>query len=237
MTRHQKGYMTIGEVVETLKVEYPELSISKVRYLADEGLISPSRTSGGYRRFMPEDVDRLEIVLKLQKEKYLPLSLIREKLRSVDMGEPVPELKKTTKSRKRENLTLPLEKTELVSTKEVTKASGLSESEVGQLKTFGLVEPQQTDKGEAFTNSDIRLMSIVKELRKFGIQPRHLKFYESTAEREASLFQQILLPYTKKQSKEAEKRLNIALAELIKQFQELKSLLLKKSLRYYFRSH
>ncbi len=86
----KKGYLSIGAVVDSLKKEYPDLSISKVRYLEDEGLLSPKRSKGGYRRFTEADIEALSMILRLQKEQYLPLKVIREKVRELAKGRLSP---------------------------------------------------------------------------------------------------------------------------------------------------
>ncbi len=112
MTKKDPGdSLNIGQVVERLKSAFPSVSISKLRYLEEEGLIKPYRSPGSYRKYSEDDVSRLEVILRLQQEHFLPLNVIRSKLRTLDTGGEVPELKSLSKPKKTVNLALPLEET------------------------------------------------------------------------------------------------------------------------------
>lgn len=237
MTKKDPGdSLNIGQVVERLKSAFPSVSISKLRYLEEEGLIKPYRSPGSYRKYSEDDVSRLEVILRLQQEHFLPLNVIRSKLRTLDTGGEVPELKSLSKPKKTVNLALPLEETELLSTKEVMKTTGLTPSELQELEEFGIIRPKETEKGNAFTSLDTKIAASAKELKNFGIEARHLKAHASFADREALMLQQILLPVSKHKDQESQKKAAIALSELLRLFKELQSLFLKKSLRNYFKN-
>lgn len=226
-----KKYLTIGEVVNLLRPEFSDLSISKIRFLEDEGLIKPFRTSGGYRKFSQEDIDRLRFILKLQKEKYLPLNVIRQTLRNLDAG----EVKSTNLFQPPEG-PMPQEIPKRISVEHAPQATGLSPDEIHELETFDLIRPRESTEGKIYDATDIEIMHLSRELSQFGIQPRHLKMYQNFAEREAIFFEQILLPTLKQKNPEGRKKVTQALAELVKHSRQFKHLMLKSSLQNYFRN-
>lgn len=224
-----RGYMTIGEVVEALSDTYPDLTVSKVRFLEEEGLVTPSRTAGGYRKFMPADVHRLELVLKLQKEHFLPLSVIREKLRDVDRGKVPAELKGAPAAI--EEVALPLEDMEPVPIARASDELGLPEEFIRELVDYGLVLPTKGGEGLELHASDVEIAHACWALRPWGIEPRHLKMFESFAEREAGLFGQVLMPAARHRTPEARQRVVESLEEMTEAVEDLKGLLLRRTLR------
>ncbi|MBN1192116.1 MAG: MerR family transcriptional regulator, partial [Coriobacteriia bacterium] len=132
-----RDYLTIGEVVEKLSAEHPDLSISKVRFLEDERLISPERTAGGYRKYRQADVHRLELILALQRDNFMPLAVIREKLEDLDKGKLPPELKPAMG--RAEAMSLPLDDAETVPLDRVPDVLGLPSAFVEELASFGIV--------------------------------------------------------------------------------------------------
>ncbi|MDI6688988.1 MAG: MerR family transcriptional regulator [Actinomycetota bacterium] len=229
MAKRERNYMTIGEVVSRLKDKFPGLSISKVRYLEEEGLIKPERTKGGYRKFSEENIKRLETILRLQKKKFLPLDVIRERLRLLDKGESLPEFEEVPLTE-----CYPFPEETQVSLEDVSQLAGLSTDEIKDLESFGIVKPKQTEEGRIFSSLDVNIMRIARSLSRYGIEPRHLRMYENFAEREASFFQQILLPTLKQKSPEGRERTIERLSELVKLSEEFKRLVLQKTLRCYF---
>jgi DNA-binding transcriptional MerR regulator len=219
--------MTIGEVVRQLKVKYPDLTISKVRYFEDEQLIKPGRTKGGYRKFTPKDVSRLELALRLQKEKYYPIHVIRQKLNAIDRGEEVEELASSGSAPEAVEVSV----AEPLSADKAIAMSGLSPEHVAQLENYGLIKSVKRGDGRVYLQSDVQLMTIAKELSQYGIEPRHLRMYANLAEREATLFQQILMPVSKQRQKESRRRAAEVMNHLCNLSDQLKSILLKRSLK------
>ena len=144
--RRVRDYMTIGEVVEKLLPAHPDLTISKVRFLEDERLISPERTPGGYRKYRPADVQRLELVLRLQKDHFMPLAVIREKLDDLDRGKMPPELRPAVEQS--EAMTLPLDDAETVPLDRVPDMLGLPTAFIRELASFGIVTSVTGEQGD-----------------------------------------------------------------------------------------
>ncbi len=228
MPAKTRDYMTIGEVVETLSKTHPDVTISKIRFLEEEGLINPERTAGGYRKFMPSDLSRIELVLRLQKDHFLPLAVIREKLRDLEKGKVPADLRPV--AAKAEAVALPFEEAETVPMEKAPAALGLPLSFLKDLVEYGLVVPVKGDAGEELSRADAHIAHAACDLRRYGVEPRHLRMYETLAEREASLFPQILLPAFRQRTPEARTKLAETLAELTNVTGDLKRHLLERAL-------
>lgn len=227
--------MTITQTVEILSREFPDIASSKVRYLEREGLIRPKRSKGGYRRFTTEDIKRLRLILRLQKERFLPLQVIKAKLGSLDRGEititslfeePVEsaELRET------------LQSIEPLLVSEAAKKTGLTLEQIQILEDFDILSSIDTDQGKAFDQLDVQIMQVARSFFKYGIEPRHLRMYENFVDRETSFFEQILLPILKQHGADPKKKTVEILSNLIRLSSELRHLLLQRSLRKYLRS-
>ncbi len=229
MTAAKREYKTIGEVVEALSAIYPDLSISKVRFLEEEGLIAPDRTAGGYRKFSDVDVARVELVLRLQREHFLPLAVIRERLRDFDKGRMPSELKDAAPAARAESVALPFEDTQMVRVDDAPNVLGLPVSFLKELSEFGLIEPVAGEDGEELTRGDVGVAHTCWDLRRFGVEPRHLRMYVNFAEREAAFFSQILTPAFRHRTPETRQKLVDALSELTGLMDELKRQLLRRA--------
>lgn len=175
--------ITIGEAVTRLKNEFSDLSISKVRYLEERGLIDFKRSKGGYRKFDDESLARLGEILRLQKEHYYPLDVIKEKMkhwRGDEVG-AVEHDGEADDSRPREFVA-------------AVAALGLSGEEARGLESFGLIRPVEKNGGRYLTATDINIAKTYLELAKFGIEPRHLRQFVGAADRQAVLYQQVVTP-------------------------------------------
>jgi DNA-binding transcriptional MerR regulator len=184
--------MSIGTVLNVLRDEFPEVTISKIRFLESEGLVEPRRTPSGYRKFSTDDVERLGYVLRMQRDHYLPLKVIREHLDAMERGEAVP-LPAVGRQRDGEPL---LETSEgptvaRIGREELISAAGIGEQQLEEWESYGLVVPMPdgTYDAEAAT-----VASLVVELGRFGIEPRHLRAMKGAAEREAGLVDQVVAP-------------------------------------------
>lgn len=238
MSRTAKVFMTIGEVLKSLREEFPEVSISKIRFLESEGLIEPERTASGYRKFGDRDLARLRYILRLQRDHFMPLKVIRKRLEHFDPSEPHPagiggngpaEAPSPPRLQPEEE-DLPLATAGLSLTfDELVSASGLSADEVQELEAYGLIDSHSAGDGVRYDEDDLMIAKIARDFGKYGIEPRHMKMYRNFAERESGLFEQIVLP----RSAAAEGRRQVAqsVIELAKLSKRLKQLLLKASLR------
>lgn len=210
------GYLTIGKVVKKLQQQYPELSVSKVRYLEDEGLITPSRTPGGYRLYSQHDIHQLETILYLQKNRFLPLSVIKEELEKGDdhlealRQEPgtsgpaaVDSTQPPATGTTARLVTSDLDSEEITSKfhpiNRMPELLGVSVSFVRELSEAGVINTRTSPHGRLLVDGhDFSLIRTCEELRRFGIGPKNLRQYVQAANRESGMFEQALVVYGKK---------------------------------------
>ncbi|KUN85457.1 MerR family transcriptional regulator [Streptomyces griseoruber] len=186
------GPMSIGTVLNALRDEFPEVTISKIRFLEAEGLIEPQRTPSGYRKFSAQDVERLGHVLRMQRDHYLPLKVIREHLDAMERGEAVP-LPTVGRQRDGEALPEPVEgpTAARIGRAELLAAAGIDESALVEWESYGLLVPLENGVYDAEAAT---VASLVAELGRFGIEPRHLRVMKAAADREAGLVDQVVAP-------------------------------------------
>ncbi|MDX2605920.1 MerR family transcriptional regulator [Streptomyces caniscabiei] len=192
------GLMSIGTVLNALREEFPEVTISKIRFLESEGLIEPQRTPSGYRKFSAEDVERLGHVLRMQRDHYLPLKVIREHLEALERGEDVrlPSVGRQRDVGDGERLSglfgEPEEPTAArIGRGELMAGAGIDEEQLAEWESYGLVAalPDGSYDAEVLT-----VATLVVELGRFGIEPRHLRVMRAAADREAGLVDQVVAP-------------------------------------------
>lgn len=245
------GYMTIGKVVKRLQAQYPDLSVSKVRYLEDEGLLNPSRTPGGYRLYSMHDVRRLETVLYLQKNRFMPLQVIKEELAKgesillrehaeapeaaigavLDADGPIPRSAMDEVQEAEE-----LEQFHPIS--HMPELLGVSVSFVRELSEVGVVRIRTSPRGRDMVDGhDIPLIRTCEELRRFGIAPKNLRQYVQAANRESGMLRQALTVFgtnasggASPQSDEQRERYEQALARMIALTNALRDGLIRRSL-------
>ncbi|MFJ9909122.1 MerR family transcriptional regulator [Streptomyces sp. NPDC101152] len=186
------GLMSIGTVLSVLRDEFPEVTISKIRFLESEGLVEPQRTPSGYRKFTPGDVERLGHVLRMQRDHYLPLKVIREHLDAMERGEALP-LPAVGRQRDGETVLEPLEgpTAARIGRAELLAAVGIGEQELAEWESYGLLAPLPDG---AYDAEAVTVASLVLELGRFGIEPRHLRAMKAAADREAGLVDQVVAP-------------------------------------------
>lgn len=230
--------MTIGKLIETLKEEFPDISVSKIRFLESEGLIEPDRTASGYRKFSEGDLARLRYILRLQRDHFMPLRVIRERLERMDLEDVVSEepsgngsrhAPPPSSDREEEELSAP-DSSKRFNLEELSEASGLNVDRLVELEEYGLVDPHRSGDEVFYDLDDLAVAKIAKDLSKYGIEPRHLKMYRHFIDRESGLFEQIVAPRTHG----AEARQSVqSLRELARLSRRLKQVLLRMSLRGY----
>jgi DNA-binding transcriptional MerR regulator len=229
-----RDYLSIGEVLDTLRDDFPDISISKIRFLEAEGLISPERTESGYRKFYDRDLARLRYILSLQRDHFLPLKVIRERLEQADSNGgalPVPDEPRPARSAKT-RATAPPAAAEMaavqLSRAELCKAAGLSEEQLSSLEDFGLLEPSE---GGSYDENDLLVARSARKFFDYGVEARHLRMYRQFAEREANFFEQIVAPGTRRRDPNAQTEASKAVRELAALSRQIKEAALRSSLR------
>jgi DNA-binding transcriptional MerR regulator len=214
-------YLTIGVVCRRLRDEFPDISISKIRYLEDQGLLQPRRTRGGYRLFSEEDVGRLSTILRLQRDEFLPLRVIREELSA-------PGTKERAKRRRPAGLTGREEELDL---DELCERAGISRDLARELEDFGLLAPSGTGGDKRYPESDVEIALACAQLERFGISPRHLRTFRTAADRETTLLEQLIAPALRSRNPERRAAGMQDLQRLAELSQELSQLLFWRDLR------
>jgi DNA-binding transcriptional MerR regulator len=173
--------LTIGTVCGLLKDEFPDISISKIRYLEDQGLLAPRRTQGGYRLFSEEDVVRLETILRLQRDEFLPLRVIRQELSS-----PAARDRKRRRALDADEGELDLE--------QLCERAGIDARLARELEDFGLLTARSEGGRKLYSELEADIAAACGRLAQYGIAPRHLRSFRTAADREAGLIEQIAGP-------------------------------------------
>ena len=190
-----RSLMSIGEVLAALQREFPDVTISKIRFLESEGLVEPARTPSGYRKFSHHDVERLRYVLSAQRDQYLPLRVIKEHLDAIDSGLEPPDGRP---------IAAPDGSEIRMSRSELIEAAGIDSALLQQIEGFGLVAPRT---GSAHYDGDALLIArTIAALRGFGLEPRHLRAFRTGAEREAGLIEQVVAPLLRQRDPDANAR-------------------------------
>ena len=276
--------VSIGDVLDQLRPEFADITISKIRFLESQGLIDPERTPSGYRKFSPSDIERLRFILREQREHFLPLKVIKERLDEVDRGTPIESLAPPVASadhadgaegraapkRRRAKAAVTAEplfemarraaeagvarattdavvdtetpddhtlsQTELMLTRaELARAAGITDEELGQLEEYGLVTPAHSSRDRVLFDEDaLTIARVASKFMRHGIEARHLRMYRAFAEREAGLFEQVLLPYRRQRNPEAQARTHDTLGELSGLGRQLRTALLRQTVRRSF---
>ncbi|WP_439673860.1 transcriptional regulator FtsR [Embleya sp. MST-111070] len=200
---------SIGGVLTLLRPEFPDISISKIRFLEAEGLIEPQRSPSGYRKFGPADIERLRYVLRVQRDRYLPLRVIKDQLDAMDRGlEPAgPTPAESEHPRNgdgdpgaagRDGGTVLLDRPGLIA------AAGIQDADLARLEEFGLIQPHRprpdeagadaAEEGVVYDGDALVVARLVAALGRYGVEPRHLRQAKAAADREAALVEQIVAP-------------------------------------------
>ncbi len=233
-----RARMNIGQVLDLLRPDFPQVTIPKIRFLEDKGLIKPERTPAGYRKFADADVERLRYVLRMQRDHYLPLKVIGEHLDAIDRGlEPPPiepvvptvpsvalaadGLPSPASFARRDDLRL--------SRRELVKVAEITEELLDQLEQFGLLTPRP---GTGHYDTDALVIArTARELADFGFEPRHLRAFKTAADREVGLVQQVVAPMERGRDAAAKGRAADAVTEIAALSVRLHATLVKAGLR------
>jgi DNA-binding transcriptional MerR regulator len=218
-----RATLTIGDVLAHLKIDFPDLTISKIRFLEDQGLVRPQRTPSGYRKFAAGDVSRLRYVLSQQRDHYLPLRVIKDQLDAIDRGLVPPGT--STDSPRAAHVAVasiednaptaehfrPAPAAMRLSKEELLNAAGLRADQFRELEQFGLISSRP---GGLYDDDALAVAKIVADLARFGLEGRHLRAFRTAAEREVGLFSQVVGPMSRQRGSEARARAEETVREL-----------------------
>ncbi len=212
--------LTIGTVCRVLKDEFPDISISKIRYLEDRGLLAPRRTQGGYRLFSEEDVERLETILRLQRDEFLPLNVIRRELAA-----PGP------RDHSRRRFSALADDEAQLDLAELCERAGVDGRQVRELEEFGLLQPRTEAGRKLYGELDVGVAAACGQLARFGLDPRHLRTFRTAAERQVGLLDAIVAPSLRARNPDRRRSGLEDLEVLGSQAQQLMELLFLRALR------
>jgi DNA-binding transcriptional MerR regulator len=220
--------LTIGAVCKILQGEFDDISISKIRYLENQKLLSPRRTSGGYRLYSQSDVERLRIILRMQRDEFLPLRVIRQELaagRDIDLGGDRP----TGASVRRAILVN--SSNAYLTVDELAEETGAREELIRELAEFGVIEAERRDGSDVYDETDREIVRTANELARFGVAARNLRVFRSSADREANLLETLLGGSLRSRNPQRRKDALESLENLAATVSHLKHLLLIRDLR------
>jgi len=228
--RPRQKAVTIGAVCKALRQEFPDISISKIRYLEDQKLLSPRRTQGGYRLYTPNDIQRLRTILRLQRDEFLPLRVIRQELAG---GRTDPEVASRGDGRSLRRATVSVHETgALYSLDDVVDETGADPGLIRELVDFGVIKGEMRAGSRYFDETEREIIRAVSELARYGVGGRNLRVFRTSADREAQLLQSILAPALRSRNPERRKEAVEALENLASVTIHLKHLLLIRDLRH-----
>ncbi|MDP9300516.1 MAG: MerR family transcriptional regulator [Actinomycetota bacterium] len=235
-----RNYQSIGEVLVAVKTEFPDITISKIRFLESEGLITPERTPSGYRKFYVDDVDRLKSILRMQRDEYLPLKVIKERLVQSDAGaegedvdlEGAPADGEASVSEELAEAPTGLQ----MSLEEMSAATGVDRERIKELESFGIVCTHGPEGARYYDGEDYIVLSIVKDFLRHGIEPRHLTMYKHFADRESAFFEALVAPTLRQRNPDARRAATQTLTDLSVTSRKFKQALLRNALREHLTS-
>jgi DNA-binding transcriptional MerR regulator len=223
--------LTIGAVCKILQSEFDDVSISKIRYLEDQKLLSPRRTSGGYRLYSQSDVERLRTILRLQRDEFLPLRVIRQELASGgDLVLGDSDRKPHGGGAVRRAILVDTSRAYLT-LEEIVEETGAREELISELENFGIVQPERREGKAVYDETDREIVRAANELSRFGVGARNLRVFRSSADREANLLEALLGPALRSRNPERRKEALQSLESLAATVSHLKHLLLVRDLR------
>ena len=263
--------LSIGEMLDLLKAEFPDVTISKIRFLESQGLLDPERTASGYRKFYEADVERLRWILRQQRENFLPLKVIKDRLEAegavpspstVAVEEPASPPQRANSQPRSAPAPAPVPtpppldvpavsapkpepepgpeaapgasvetEPEVFSREELAQASGLSPSDLAQLERHGLLVGTSVGSQLCYDRQSLEVARVAAAFARHGVEPRHLKMYKNSAEREAGFYEQVVLPLVKQRNPAARAQALATLDELATLGDALRSTLRGQALR------
>ncbi len=240
-----RAFLSIGEVLSLLKDEFPDVTISKIRFLESQGLLDPERTPSGYRKFYDTDVERLRWILRQQREHFLPLKVIKGRLRGDPEGaegdddeseggttRAIAQATVAAATGDSPPLTVRTSGANLNLT-ELAAASGLEEDDLRELERFGILAGRRVGSSIYYDEEALLVAGMAAGFMKYGVEARHLRMYKTAADREASFFEQVVMPMLKQRNPQARRQAADTLSELARLGQGLRQAMLRKALGQY----
>ncbi len=225
--------LTIGAVCKILQSEFDDVSISKIRYLEDQKLLTPRRTQGGYRLYSQSDVERLRTILRLQRDEFLPLRVIRQELAAggdIDFGGGGAAERRTGGGAVRRAILVNTSSAYLT-LDEVVEETGARSELIAELENYGIVQPEKRDGKTVYDETDREIVRAANELSRVGVGARNMRVFRSSADREANLLEALLGPSLRSRNPERRKEALESLESLAATVSHLKHLLLVRDLR------
>ncbi len=225
--------LTIGAVCKILQNEFDDISISKIRYLEDQKLLTPRRTQGGYRLYSQSDVERLRTILRLQRDEFLPLRVIRQELAAggdIDLSGSSSGDRRPAAGAVRRAILVNTSSAYLT-LEEVIEETGARSELIAELENFGIVQPEKRDGKTVYDETDREIVRAANELSRVGVGARNLRVFRSSADREANLLEALLGPSLRSRNPERRKEALESLESLAATVSHLKHLLLVRDLR------
>jgi DNA-binding transcriptional MerR regulator len=223
VTEAESGPLTIGAVCRLLREEFPDISISKIRYLEDQGLLAPRRTPGRYRLYADDDVDRLRTILRLQRDEFLPLRVIRQELASAGGTERVRRAGRLSAATAQKQVEIDLG--------ELCERAGVTAVFARELEEYGLIESRLDGGERLFPEREADVAAVCAKLARFGIDARHLRTFRTAADRETGLLSAIVAPALRSRNPDRRQSGMEDLQLLGELAQELSQLLFWRALR------
>lgn len=224
--------LTIGAVCKILESEFDDISISKIRYLEDQKLLTPRRTPGGYRLYSQSDVERLRTILRLQRDEFLPLKVIRQELAAGGDLEPAGgDRRPAASAGAMRRAILVNTSSAYLTLDEVVEETGARHELIAELENFGIVQPEKRDGRTVYDETDREIVRAANELSRVGVGARNLRVFRSSADREAQLLEALLGPSLRSRNPDRRKEALESLESLAATVSHLKHLLLVRDLR------
>ena len=258
-----RAHLSIGEVLNLLQEEFPDITISKIRFLESQGLLDPERTPSGYRKFYDGDIERLRWILRQQRENFLPLKVIKDRLAAGELDGPSPsagvtltlaeapsedhdgraptvapvqprEAAAPRRAKRKANSLLDVSDTSVsMSLEELVNATGLSPRAITELEGYGLLSSRELGDVTFYDDDALMTARLSATFMRHGVEPRHIRMYKVAAEREASVFEQLVLPMLKQRNPGTRQEAVELLGELSDLGDQLRAAMLRQALREY----
>ncbi len=226
--------LTIGAVCKILQSEFDDISISKIRYLEDQKLLTPRRTPGGYRLYSQADVERLRTILRLQRDEFLPLRVIRQELAAggeIDLGSGAGEDGERRTSGAVRRAILVNTSSAYLTIDQVIEETGAREELVVELENYGIVKPEKREGKIVYDETDREVVKAANELARFGVEARNMRVFRTSADRESNLLEAVLGSSLRSRNPDRRKEALESLESLAATVSHLKHLLLVRDLR------